>query len=209
MRQPSRPPPLPWPVARTGQMVASRPNDLCLHTLGQFQCICIAVAIYPTPATTNWTQAWLAHASHPNHAVIQNIINTHSQQQTITRRTLLLRVSKGGLAGSDQRPVCGRGRCKWRERCAGTGLNLFNHRPRQHFRSVFEGMESLGRSFNEGYGLDNILVAKSLLYQGYGLGAHLRSAMGARLSVRSDLHMNLECFHRTSISLNGFPPPIT
>jgi hypothetical protein len=53
-------------------------------------------------------------------------------------------------------------------------------------------MESLGRSFNEGYGLDNISVAESSgrsLNQGHWLRAHLKSAMGAKLSVRSDLHM--------------------
>jgi hypothetical protein len=55
--------------------------------------------------------------------------------------------------------------------------------------------------------LDSILIAESSgtsLNQGYGLGAHHRSATDARLSVRSDLHMNLEYFHRTSISINGF-----
>src|SRR2546421_6695870 len=52
-----------WPVAPTAQVVAGGPHDFGLYTLSQMQCVCIAVAIYPTPATPNWTQAWLAHVS--------------------------------------------------------------------------------------------------------------------------------------------------
>jgi hypothetical protein len=40
------------------------------------QCVCIAVAIYPTPATLNWTQAWLAHISYEQHPAVQAIIST-------------------------------------------------------------------------------------------------------------------------------------
>jgi hypothetical protein len=57
-------------------MVTGGPDDLGLYTVGQFQCVCIAVAIYPNPVTPNWTQAWLAHASHPGHSVIQTIVDT-------------------------------------------------------------------------------------------------------------------------------------
>jgi hypothetical protein len=68
--------PPPWPVALTGQVVAGGPHDLGLYTLGQMQCVCIAVAIYPNPATLNWTQAWLAHVSYEQHPAVQAIINT-------------------------------------------------------------------------------------------------------------------------------------
>lgn len=57
-------------------MVTGSPNDLGLYTVGQFRCVCIAVAIYPNRATPNWTQVWLAHANNPNHTVIQTIVNT-------------------------------------------------------------------------------------------------------------------------------------
>jgi hypothetical protein len=57
-------------------MVTGGPDDLGLYTVGQFQCVCIAVAIYPNPVTLNWTQAWLAHASHLGHSVIQTTVNT-------------------------------------------------------------------------------------------------------------------------------------
>jgi hypothetical protein len=68
--------PLPWPLAATANMVTGGPDDLGLYTVGQFQCVCIAVVTYPNPAIPNWTQAWLAHASHPGHSVIQTIVNT-------------------------------------------------------------------------------------------------------------------------------------
>src|ERR1700733_13387630 len=45
------------------------------------------------------------------------------------------------------------------------------------------------------------------LNQDYGLGAYLRSPMGAKWSVRSgSAYGNLENFHRKSISTNDFPP---
>jgi hypothetical protein len=59
-------------------MITGGPDNLGLYTIGQFQCVFIAVAIYPNRATPNWTQAWLAHASHLDHAVLQTIVNTLS-----------------------------------------------------------------------------------------------------------------------------------
>ena len=57
-------------------MVTGGSDDLGPYTVGQFQCVCIAVAIYPNPVTLNWTQARPAHASHPGHSVIQTTVNT-------------------------------------------------------------------------------------------------------------------------------------
>ena len=63
-----------------------------------------------------------------------------------------------------------------------------------------------------GYGLDHISGVESSdrsLNQGYGLGAHLRSSISAKVSVHSgSAYGNLENFHRTSISTNDFPPYI-
>jgi len=185
-----------WPVAPTGQVIAGGPHDLGLYTLSQMQCVCIAVAIYPTPATPNWTQAGLVHVSSARHSAVQDIINTltpanHTQAYVVI-------AAKHGAVG------CRSARALRRRRFGSIQLLT-----RQPFRSAFRGMEPLDSSFNEGYGLDSILVAESSgrsLNQGYGRGAHLRSAMGAKLSVRSDLHMNLEYFHRTPILVNGFRP---
>jgi hypothetical protein len=127
-------------VAPTGKVVASGPQDLGLYPLGQMQCVCIAVAIYPTPATLNWTQAWLAHVSSVRHSAVQDIINTftaanHTQAYVV----IAAKHGVGRLDESDQRPVCGRGRCEWREHCAGADLDLFNYRPGNLFVRHSEG----------------------------------------------------------------------
>jgi hypothetical protein len=63
-----------WPEVPTGQVLpaGAMPG---IFTVGQFQCMCIALAIFPNPAPPQWTQCHLAHVSHKNHAGIQNVIN--------------------------------------------------------------------------------------------------------------------------------------
>jgi hypothetical protein len=62
------------------------------------QCVCIAVAIYPTPATLNWTQAWLAHVSYEQHPAVQAIINTLTAANN-TQAYVVIAAKQGVVGG--------------------------------------------------------------------------------------------------------------
>jgi len=102
--------PSPWPVAPTGQVVAGGPHDLGLYTLGQMQCVCIAVAIYPTPATLNWTPGLVGACqlrATPGGA--GNHQHAHSGKPYPGVCCYCGEAQSGRLGDLDQRAVCGRG----------------------------------------------------------------------------------------------------
>jgi hypothetical protein len=70
-----------WIQVNTGQILPAVPiggvASPGIYTIGQWQCMCIALAYFANPAgpAPQWTQCFLTHVSHKNHSKVQDIID--------------------------------------------------------------------------------------------------------------------------------------
>jgi hypothetical protein len=67
-------------IPGAGRIGHATGDDNGIYTKGQFQCVAVIVARFNLGV---WTEAHLAHVSHPNHSKITELVDNHTQPDSI------------------------------------------------------------------------------------------------------------------------------